>query len=87
VSSGVASRHAASGRWSLAAHGRPSRQRDPGAASDFYGVEPITPDETGNARLQVRAPEDIPAYLAVMGTLEACARDWEKHITVLKLQA
>jgi len=55
--------------------------------ADFYGVEPITPDETGHARLHIRAPEDIPAYLAVMGALEACAPDWEQHITVLKLQA
>jgi hypothetical protein len=55
--------------------------------ADFYGVEPITPDETGHAQLQIQAPEDIPAYLAVMGALEACARDWEEYITVLKLQA
>jgi hypothetical protein len=33
----------------------------------------------------VKAPEDIPAYLSVMGDLEACARDWEDYITVLKL--
>ena len=55
--------------------------------ADCYGVEPITPDQAGHARLNIKAPEDIPAYLAVMATLEASARDWEEYITVLKLPA
>lgn len=53
--------------------------------ADFYRLEGIALDDTGNARLCINAPEDIPAYLAVMCALEACARDWEQHITVLKL--
>jgi hypothetical protein len=55
--------------------------------ADFYGAEPITPDAAGNARLRIEAPEDVPAYLAVMGALEACASDWEVYVTVLKFPA
>ena len=53
--------------------------------ADAYGIDGITPDDTGLARLWMKAPEDIPAYLSVMGDLEACARDSEDYITVLKL--
>jgi hypothetical protein len=53
--------------------------------ADFYRLDGIALDDTGNARLSINAPEDIPAYLAVMGALEACAPDWEQYITVLKL--
>jgi hypothetical protein len=37
--------------------------------------------------MSIQTPEDIPAYLAVMAALEASARDWEEHITVLELPA
>jgi hypothetical protein len=53
--------------------------------ADLYGLDGIAPDDAGNTRLSINAPEDIPAYLALMAALEACAPDWEQYITVLKL--
>jgi hypothetical protein len=70
----------------LRLHANGARSRDIlRLLAEFYGLDGIELDEAGTARLCIDAPDDIPAYLAVMGALEACARDWEEYITVLKL--